>query len=186
MLLPVILEKPTFSAVTLEEAKKHLDVLGFDDDDAEIAGIIASAIEHLEKRLGLTLCKTKYRQDFHDYLAAARLTIQPVINIEEIRCHCSDGTQTQLSADKFSLIQTDKGAIIQFFGEQPKLAKRADALQISFYAGYEREEIPASLKAAILIHCSILYEHRPNTSNAKPVLNDAYEALIRPWWRPCI
>jgi len=74
MLLPVILEKPTFSAVTLEEAKKHLDVLGFDDDDAEITGIIASAIEHLEKRLGLTLCKTKYRQDFDDYLAASPLS----------------------------------------------------------------------------------------------------------------
>ena len=183
MLLPVMLEKPKFTAVSLEEAKKHLDVVGFDDDDEQITGLILAATEHLEKTLGLTLCKTKYRQDFMDFRDATELSVAPVNEIEAIKCVKVDGNEFLLPTSQYSLVKTRDGIFIHYNGELPVLAKRIDAVQVTFYAGFAKEDVPASLKAAILLHVGSLYEHREDLSVAKPIETDAYKALIWPWRR---
>ena len=183
MLLPVMLEKPKFTAVSLEEAKKHLDVVGFDDDDEQITGLILAATEHLEKTLGLTLCKTKYRQDFMNFREATELSVAPANEIEMISYVYANGSVSLLPPSKYSLIKTHDGTFIHYNGELPALAKRIDAVQVTFSAGFEKEDVPASLKAAILLHVGSLYEHREDLSVAKPIETDAYKALIWPWRR---
>lgn len=183
MLLPVMLEKPKFTAVSLEEAKKHLDVVGFDDDDEQITGLIRAATEHLEKTLGLTLCKTKYRQDFMKFCEATTMSIAPVREIEAINCIKANGDEFLLPTEQYSLVTTHNGTFIHYNGELPALAKRIDAVQVTFSAGFEKEDVPASLKAAILLHVGSLYEHREDLSVAKPIETDAYKALIWPWRR---
>lgn len=183
MLLPVMLEKPKFTAVSLEEAKKHLDVAGFDDDDGQITGLIAAATEHLEKTLGLTLCKTKFRQDFMKFCDATTMSAAPVTEIEAIKCVKANGNEFLLPPSQYSLIKTHDGTFIHYNGELPCLAKRIDAVQVTFYAGFDKEDVPASLKAAILLHVGSLYEHREDLSVAKPIETDAYKALIWPWRR---
>lgn len=183
MLLPVMLEKPKFTAVSLEEAKKHLDVAGFDDDDGQITGLIVAATEHLEKTLSLTLCKTKFRQDFMNFREATTMPASPVSEIEAIKCVKANGNEFLLPPSQYSLIKTHDGTFIHYNGELPCLAKRIDAVQVTFYAGFDKEDVPASLKTAILLHIGSLYEHREDLSVAKPIETDAYKALIWPWRR---
>lgn len=183
MLLPVMLEKPKFTAVSLEEAKKHLDVVGFDDDDEQITGLIRAATEHLGKTLGLTLCKTKFRQDFMNFREATELSVAPANEIEAIKCVNVDDSEFLLPPSQYSLVKTHDGTFIHYNGELPCVAKRIDAVQVTFYAGFDKEDVPASLKAAILLHIGLLYEHREDLSVAKPIETNAYNALIWPWRR---
>lgn len=183
MLLPVMLEKPKFTAVSLEEAKKHLDVAGFNDDDGQINGLIAAATEHLEKTLGLTLCKTKFRQDFMKFCEATTMSIAPVNEIEMISYVYANGAVSLLPPSQYSLVKTQDGTFIHYNGKLPALAKRIDAVQVTFSAGFEKEDVPASLKTAILLHIGSLYEHREDLSVAKPIETNAYNALIWPWRR---
>lgn len=183
MLLPVMIEKPNFTAVSLEEAKKHLDVAGFDDDDGQITGFIAAATEHLEKTLGLTLCKMKFRQDFMNFCEATTMSIAPISEIEAINCIKANGDEFLLPTEQYNLVKTHNGTFIHYNGGLPCLAKRIDAVQVTFSAGFDKEDIPASLRAAILLHVGSLYEHREDLASSKPIETNAYNALIWPWRR---
>ncbi|EJF91677.1 head-tail connector protein [Bartonella tamiae] len=184
MLLPVILEKPTTLAVSLEDTKKHLDVFGFNDDDNQITDIIQAATQNLEKTLNLTLNKTKFFQYFKTFENVLRLSIFPIINIEKITYRNENNEEQTLDKNSYQLIETINGSYVCVKGHRPKTNNEIDAIKIFFYGGYEGDDIPPSLKAAMLLHIGSLYEHREDLSNTKPISTDAYNALIWPYRRP--
>jgi uncharacterized phiE125 gp8 family phage protein len=72
-------------------------------------------------------------------------------------------------------------------GQQwPSAYSRPDAVSVSFVAGTPVDEVPLSLKAAILLHVGHLYQNREAVtvdavSNFLPL---GYEALIWPFKKP--
>lgn len=186
MQMPIVVEKPTYPAVSLEEAKKHLDVADFNDDDDQIASLILAATEHLEKTLGICLRKTKFQQNDSGFFGPRKILIYPVIDIERIELVLEDGSKTTLPNDSYELFTTHDGYYVYDKDEQPKLAKQPDAVKIFFTAGFEQDQIPATLKTAILLHCASLYENREDLSITKPARTGAYDALILPWRRPAV
>lgn len=186
MQMPIVVEKPTFPAVSLDEAKKHLDVAGFNDDDDQIASLISAATEHLEKTLGICLRKTKFQQNDSSFFGPRKILIYPVIDIERIELVLENGSKTTLPNDSYELFTTHDGYYVCYKDEQPKLATQPDAVKITFTAGFEKDQIPATLKTAILLHCASLYENREDLSVTKPATTGAYDALILPWRRPAV
>jgi len=104
--MPIVVEKPTYPAVSLEEAKKHLDVVGFNDDDEQIASLILAATEYLEKALGICLRKTKFQQNSSSFFGPHKILIYPVINIDRIELVLEDGSKTTLASDSYELFTT--------------------------------------------------------------------------------
>jgi len=184
MLLPVVLEKPLKPAVSLDEARKHLDVHGFDDDDVQIAALVEVATGHLENTLNLTLCKTKFRQDFCDFCHAAMPDVYPISSIISISYFDENNSKTDLPVDEYRLFNTRRGNVIQFLNALPRLYPRPDAVQVELWGGYETGEIPAPLKAAILMHTASLYDFRSDLSVARPISTKAWKTLVWPYRRP--
>jgi len=184
MLLPEILEKPTNPAVSLEEARKHLDVHGFDDDDAQIATLVEVATGHLESTLNLTLAKTKFRQSFSDFCHAATPDIYPISSIISISYFDESNNKVDLPVDNYQLFNTIRGSVIHFLKSPSCLYPRPDAVQVTFWGGYEDGEIPDPLKAAILMHTASLYDFRSDLSVARPISTKAWKTLVWPYRRP--
>jgi len=186
MLLPVVLEKPAKPAVSLEEARKHLDIHGFDDDDAQIAALVEVATRHLEMTINLTLSKTKFGQDFSDFHHAATPDIYPISSIISIAYFDESNAQVVLPVDEYRLFNTRHGNVIQFLNTLPRLYPRPDAVRVELWGGYEDGEIPAPLKAAILMHVASLYDFRSDLSVARPISTKAWKTLVWPYRRPTL
>lgn len=183
MLLPAIIEPSEDPIITLEEAKKHLDVYGFNDDDEQIVGLINAAVDFVERSLNITLGKTKIKQDYCDFYQASRLHSYPVLSIEQITyLDCNNQIQV-LKSDHYNLLHTVGNPTIQFLKPLPNTYIRQDAVSVILYAGYTKA-IPNALKAAILMKTASLYEARDGITASKTIDNRAFEELIWVYRRP--
>lgn len=191
MLRPVRITPPVAAPVTLDEAKAHLRVDGA-DGDALITALIAAATDHLDGYsgvLGRCIVNQQWRQDFASW-SPLRL---PFPNASEVTVTYSDadGVTQAVPAADHRLIDAVRGPEIYFRPgwTAPALEAGTHApVQATFTAGYGlAADVPASIKAAILLHVGSLHEHREElVVGGAPAPTGAYGALISPhrWRRP--
>ncbi len=183
-LAPVRVGVTGVQPVTLDEAKRHVGAVGFTSDDPDIEGFIKSATGYLEKLLGTALVKQTWRQDLSCFPSRFYLTPFPVISLMTVK-YRTDNALLPLDAQEFDLYADVVGPFIQFFSKSlPRTADRPDAVQITYESGVEPDELPAPLRAAILIHVGYLYGHRGQPE--MPTIEDipAYQMLVWPYRRP--
>jgi uncharacterized phiE125 gp8 family phage protein len=170
--------------VTLDEAKRHVGAVGFTSDDPDIEGFIKSATGYLEKLLGTALVKQSWRQDLSCFPSRFYLTPFPVNSLTSVK-YRADGNLEPLDVQDYELYTDVTGPFVQFFPQSfPEIPDRPDAVQITYESGFEPNELPAALKAAILIHVGYLYGHRGQPE--MPTIEDipAYQMLVWPYRRP--
>ncbi|MBK3745619.1 hypothetical protein G3A39_41395 [Paraburkholderia aspalathi] len=186
MLAPVLRTAPAELPVTLEEARKHLDVYGFDDDDNQIKTLIRAATTHLEKTLDMALVTQVWSQSFCGFSMSMRLPKRPVKSIINVTYYDVDNQTQTLPDTAYILLVYSCGSVLQVVPGQslPATAIRPDAIAVEYEAGVPVADVDASLKAAILLHVGSLYEHRDDLSAVKPESTGAYEMLIWPYRRP--
>lgn len=183
-LAPVRVGVTGVQPVTLDEAKRHVGAVGFTSDDADIEGFIKSATGYLEKLLGTALVKQSWRQDLSCFPSRFYLTPFPIISLTSVQYRADDAT-LPLAAQEFGLYTDMTGPFIQFFSKSlPRTDDRPDSVQITYESGFEPDQLPAALKAAILIHVGYLYGHRGQPE--MPTIEDipAYQMLVWPYRRP--
>ncbi|MGO1160547.1 head-tail connector protein [Brucella sp. C7-11G] len=166
--------------VTRDEAKRHVGAVGFTSDDLDIDGFIKSATGYLEKLLGMALVKQSWRQDLSCFPSRFYLTPFPVISLTSVK-YRSDGVLKTLDVQDYELYSDITGPFVQFFSQnRPQTSDRPDAVQVTYESGFEPDELPAALKAAILIHVGYLYGHRGQPD--MPTIEDipAYQMLVWP------
>lgn len=152
------LNPPPAEPITLAEAKAFLRV-DYDDEDALIQTLIASARDRLETHLNITMISRSMRWSGSSG-EAVKLPRWPVISVDSVNV---DGVQTDnIIAD----IRCRPGQVT---------IGAADAVEIIFTAGYGLEpgDVPAPLRQAILLLVSRGFEHRDGSPDRMPLMVDA-------------
>lgn len=189
MFAPVRTVAPA-ALVTTDEAKTHLRV-DDSDQDALIDSLVAAATAHLDGWsgiLGRALVTQSWRQDFGCFHDCMRLPLAPVISITSITYYDANNAQQTLGAGVYSLFTDVQGPYVARLQSQtwPNLYDRADPISITFVAGYGApSDVPAPLKAAVLLLVGHWYENREAVSVGNPVAEMplAVDRLISPYRR---
>lgn len=187
MLAPSLVTSPSATPVSLAEAKLHLRVVGSGEDPL-ITALIQAATQHLDGWtgvLGRALVTQTWRQDFEGFCTKLRLPLGPVASITSIS-YFDDGNLTQTLPDTAYTLLTDAlGPYVTLKPDQswPSSYGRADAVAVTYEAGVAAANVPAPLKAAILLMVGNLFENREATvvGTISGDLPNGVDILISPY-----
>ena len=157
---------PTAYPVTLVEAKAHLRV-DITDDDTLITSLISAATDFCEMYTQRSLVTRTYRADLPGFWRG-QLPMRPIIAISSYKYYDTSSPEalTTWAASNYQLVS----GILHYTeaASFPSWAYRADAIQITYTAGYAptsspevaAESVPDAIKSAILMIIGDLYENR--------------------------
>lgn len=185
---------PTVEPVTLAEAKAHLNITGTDDDTL-ISGLIKAAREHAEIYTNQAFVSQTWLHVMDDFPAwEMRLSHPPLISVTSIKYYDADNVQQTLAEGTDYTLDTysKPGWVVPGTSGWPTVySDGINAVEVTYVAGYAdsassptdlADNVPQSVKLAILLHVGHMYEHRESHSdfpvNTVPM---AYEALLFPY-----
>lgn len=188
MLRPVLVTAPDATPVSLTEVKAHCRV-DDDDSDAVLTVLLNAAVNHLDGWtgiLGRAMVTQTWRQDFEAF-GCRRLPLGPAASITSITYYDGDNVQQTL-ADSVYVLRTDSlGAYVDLKPDQswPSAYSRPDAVSVTYVAGVDAADVPAALKAAILLMVSHWNENREAVAlgTIATTVPMSASALIRPYQR---
>lgn len=147
--------------IALTYAKTHLRVT-HNAEDTLISRLVQAATEHAEVFQLRTLLERSWRLTlprFPQGSPVIRLPRPPVQSITSIVYTDPDGNEQTMPGSQYRLL--DDGRIYLAVDAWPSTASVADAVQITYVAGYDDEgDLPAATCAAILLLVGNLYENR--------------------------
>ncbi|MCV0371079.1 head-tail connector protein [Filomicrobium sp.] len=192
MLRPVLVTPPVVAPVSLAEAKVHLRV-DFDDDDTLIAALIDAAVAHLDGWtgvLGRPMINQDWRQDYIDWPASGFLRLPfPNVSSAALTYFDPDNVGQTVDTALYELIEDARSSVIRVKDGFPCPAvnnDRADAVQVTMTVGYGAAagDVPAAIRAAMLLIVGHLYEHRESVAESSLAeLPFGAMALIAPYRR---
>lgn len=154
--------------VSLEEAKKHLNVF-HDDDDDYIEALVATATEHIdgaEGWLGRAFGQQSWELSLDCFpCKEVHLPLPPLREVTEVAYTKDDGTPGVVAGfRKFGVgLAGGQGFILPAFGERwPVTRREPEAVRVKFTAGYDT--IPSSVGHAIKLLIGTWYESREDAS----------------------
>lgn len=155
MLAPVLITPPTDLPVSLDEVKRHLRE-DFADDDPVLELLLRAAVDRLDgwRGLGIAIVTQTWRQDYPSFdRRCLRIPLGPVASITSITYVDGNKTTQTLAADQYRLLRDARGHFIVPADDVtwPATDCRPDAVAVTYVAGVEAANVPASLKAAILM-----------------------------------
>lgn len=184
MLTPVRTVAPATTPVSLSDVKAHCRV-SHNDDDTVLTSLLNAAVAYLDGWsgvLGRCLVTQTWRQDYGSF-GCLRLPLGPVASIASITYYDAGNEQQTLSTDLYDLFTDELGSYVGSKPGQswPSAYSRDDAVSVTFVAGTASADVPAPLKAAIMLLVSHWNENREAaTAVAMVELPLAVDALISP------
>ena len=172
---------PAVEPVTLVEAKSHLRVTGT-EEDALIAGLIASAREEVEQATGLALITQDWRLYLDEWPASGivRLRKHPVQQVHSVTTYDAAGNPVTEIPAPDRLDRATRSA--RFCPDMTTTSRATNGIEINFRAGFGDTgvEVPDSLKRAILLLVAFWFENRGTGHGelAVRVWPEGYERLI--------
>lgn len=185
MLVPVRTVAPATTPVSLSDVKAHCRV-SHNDDDTVLTSLLNAAVGYLDGWhgvLGRCLVTQTWRQDFAGFSSCMRLPLGPVASITSITYYDADNVQQTLSAGVYGLFTDERGSYAGLKPGQswPSVYSRADAVSVTFVAGSAAADVPAPIKAAIMLLVGHWNENREAvTAGSMSELPLAVNALISP------
>lgn len=181
---------PTLALVTAAEARDHCRV-GHSDDDTYLAALVAAVTSHLDGPDGwlgralapqtLEVAAPSWREP-----AVMDLPCPPVASVASVTYVAADRQVRTLDPAHYVLV----GATLAWRRDHPHpaLDERADAVRVRYEAGWAAGALPASIKHAMLLWVSHLYENRSAVeAEALREIPLGAHALLSPhrrWWTP--
>jgi len=158
---------PTAEPVSRTEAKLHLRV-DISTDDSLIDSLIQAAREYVEIYTGRAFVRRTYRADISYFYNEMQLPKKPIVSISHIKYYntASPSVLTTLATSNYAL---DRDIVkLAYGGTWPAVYPFNNAVQITYVSGYaptsspdvEAENVPAAVKAAMLILIGDMYENR--------------------------
>lgn len=188
MLAPVRITAPSQQPVSLSDVKAHCRV-DHNDDDTVLTSLLNGAVAYLDGWggvLGRCLVTQTWRQDYGSF-GVLRPPLGPVASITSITYYDASNEQQTLSADVYGLFADELGSYVGLKPDQswPSAYGRSDAVSVTYVAGTAAADVPASIKAAILLLTAYWYEYREAavTGTIATKLPLSVEALIAPYRR---
>lgn len=195
---PVRVTAPAALPVSAGEAKAHLRVpTSNTTDDTYIASCLATAVQRIDGHagiLGRCLVTQTWRQDFEGWPVLGFLRLPfPDVDADSVAISYLDtlGDEQTVPDDQYEVLHDAQGCLIRLRGTftSPSLEDdRAAPVWVTFDAGYgDAADVPAPIKAAILLMVGDLYENREDTVvgtslDVRP-LPRGVDALLAPYRR---
>ena len=162
---PVIITAPAVLPVALDEAKKHLRV-DHGDDDSLITAYIEAATGHLDGYggvLGRCIVAQTLEEAFHGLCKQIRLAV-PATSIVSITWRNAVGQIATVNEADYALTADAIGSLVRLKDgfSYPTDLYQSEAVTITYIAGYGDgpDDVPAALRAAILLMTGDLYRFR--------------------------
>ncbi|MBF0358866.1 MAG: hypothetical protein HQL70_09680 [Magnetococcales bacterium] len=152
---------PTVTPVTLAEAKAHLRVDSAVEDEPITTSILAATgyIDGEDGWLGRSIVTQVWKMMLPGFGSVIRLPLPPIQSVDSIKYVDLDGASQTLATDQYAL--TDREVRPAYNVSWPSTRVQPDAVTVTFTAGYGlAEDVPAAIKAAILLHIGSLYQVR--------------------------
>lgn len=181
MSAPFLVSPPDVLPVTLEQAKQHLRIDHNDDDDL-IMNYLHGAISYLDGYSGImgrALAPQVWQQNFPPGIGVFCLSLGPAQELIRVSCIDPGNQLIEQDISLFSLQGTSKGSQVTAYS-LPALARRPDAVQIQYRAGYaDAESIPNAVRVAILFLVQRFYDGADKSVDAD--IDRAVSNLIAPF-----
>lgn len=185
---PVRTVTPATTPVSLSEVKAHCRV---DDNssDSVLAGLLAAAVDHLDGWtgvLGRCLVTQTWRQDFDGFERCMRLPLGPVASITSVTSRNAAGQLATVNSGDYSLKTDALGSYVRFKDgfDFPTDLNETSAVSVTYVAGTAAADVPAAIKAAIMLLVSHWNEHREAAIEGSVAeLPMGVAALIAPYRR---
>lgn len=147
------------SPIPLADARQHLRVTGA-DEDMLIAQLLAASIGAISERTGRSLSAETWALSLPNASGDIDLPYPPVQSITSITYFdASDQAQSATLSDFYLFSGDDRATLRPKSGKAwPSTSTREDAITITYVAGYTN--IPAPLRAAVLLNLAHLFENR--------------------------
>lgn len=189
----VLITAPETEPVSLAEARLHLrldasgDPASHPDDDL-VTALITAARQSLDGRdgwLGRALITQTWELRLDAFPAGIRLPLPPLRSVTSIKYDDADGVEQTLATDQYVVTADEPAVIVPAYGVTwPSTRAMPEAVRARFVAGYgdAAADVPAPIKAAILLHLGTLYRDR-ETVNIGGGINEmpAYANLLAPY-----
>lgn len=174
----VVVTPPAGLLVALATAKAHLRV-EHDDHDGLIEGFIQSCAEWLDGPsgiLGLALGEQTLMREGPLGIGSlgTELECGPVTSIESITWH--DGAEDQTVDPALYELVANQVRLVA--GARYPFGWRDPSVRVTYAAGYGGAQLPANIRAAILLHLKILYDEPEDKALA--ALERSRDALLAP------
>lgn len=194
------LAAPSTTPVTLAEAKAHLRVDGA-ADDALIALYLEAATETVERETGRALLPQDWEMrlgyfppgDASDWRSPRHGVIEPphapLLSVTSVKTISATGAETTLSPSLYQVVAPSgptalRGRISPAVGTLwPSTERdRDDPVRVVYRAGYATvADVPAMLKAAVLLGAAELYAHREISTSMRLEELPFFQRLIAPY-----
>jgi uncharacterized phiE125 gp8 family phage protein len=187
-----LITAPTNEPVSLPDAQAHLRVGVDGAENAIIAAYLQAARESVEAHTGRVLMPQTWQIVLPEFPAdngAIMLPKPPLVSVTSVAITNADGNAETISGALYQ-VATPSGAHAQpgylapAYGEnwpetQPDTV---NAVRVTFSAGYvSAANVPAALRAAILLITGELYENREATTARPLTENPAVKRLLDPY-----
>lgn len=180
-----LITPPAAEPISLAELKAHLRV-DDDDEDVLLAALIKTARGHLERSAGLALIRQGWRLylDCWPEIGTIEIARGPVISVDAVRAFDELGEESEISLAGHVLDGVQRPARL-WLRERPAVRQAINGVEVDFIAGFGEtgEDVPDTLKRAMLIHAAHMYEFR----GAVPVemqpagMPEGYDRLLAPF-----
>lgn len=178
-----VVEPPTDPVVTLDDVRMHLrwDDDGVGELDVLLEGYIEAAVQFVEQATRRALAPQTLRISGSSF-RGLELLHPPFRELVDIDYLNEEGVpQTQDLADFFVTdgLVPSVVAYTRVNDACTDIARRADAVRVTYRAGYDAGKVPKGLKVAVLLQVQLLADRFD--TNEKADLERTRDALLSPF-----
>ena len=159
----VVTQPPTVFPVTLAEAKTHLRVRTTSEDNY-ISSLVEVAHRYVWSYTGQIWGEGEVKEylDAFPECCTIELTAAPVGALVDFEYKNTAGTLTEVDAAVYAFDEISVPArIVRKEGQSwPETQKVPNAVAITYTVGMEPDDVPATIKQAMLLYIGFLYENR--------------------------
>ena len=172
MWYPSTVTARTTEPVSLEEARRQLNVF-HDDDDLLIGSIIASAVDHVEKYTGTAVAAQTVEIKCDSFADFAHVPAAPLTSVTISYVDADGANQTIAGSDYELRADGMQVSIVPAYGKLWPAKRLGSRITVTAQAGYS--VFPPAIKHAILLWVADAYERRENSADEG---FSAFDALL--------
>lgn len=186
-----LITPPAVEPVTLAEAKAHLRV-DHTTDDAWIAALTSAARDDCERWTGRAFVTQTWELVIDEFPEEEiQIPLPPLQSVVSVKYDDGDGVEQTIASTEYVVDDvSEPGWVVPAIAGWPSTFDGINAVRVQFVAGYAPGtdspvdlalNVPASIKASILLRLGQLYEHREDVvvGSTAIALPNGVEYLLR-------
>ncbi len=169
--------------VSLEEAKQQCRATDCVDEDGLISIYVGAATSDAGSRMQRALVPSRYRLTLDAFTPAIELLMPPILDVESVKFFDANGDLQTVDPQDYLVDKvSEPGRLVPAPDRRwPITQGRANAVEVTYTAGYPDSEVPKPIKSWILLATADLYEQRTRSAE-KPALPQGFaDALLAPY-----